>query len=84
MEQFDPNPQDFKQFLAQLAENSVYSKVEYYSEIKEYLKSNGIVKGFTEDQLELSDGTKIKLEQIVRINGQAAPGYNREYFKCDC
>lgn len=66
-----------------------YVKVQYFSDIHEFLTLTAVVKdmieGREEEILVLASGEEIPLKNIVRLNDQVAPRYKDNMdFTCDC
>ena len=66
-----------------------YCKVQYFTEIHEFITCNALIKDvFTqagEEFAMLSTGESIRLDKIVSINGILAPQYAYiTDFSCDC
>lgn len=78
----------FYDVLQEAATRRIYSKIQYYSEIREFLTVYAVIKDmFTkngEEYVRLNTGETIRLDQIVRINDTLAPGQNVDDFTCDC
>ena len=88
MEAYKPINCDFHSVLEDLATRGAFSRIQYYSDINEFITAQAIIKDlYTKEKEEfmvLSNGDIIRLDRIVRVNDHAAPGYDEEYFKCDC
>lgn len=65
-----------------------YLGLHYYTDIREYISTTGIIKEISVrpngEFIILSTGEEIRLDRIVRLNGERAPGYHESDFTCDC
>ncbi|TXK50492.1 hypothetical protein FVR03_04735 [Pontibacter qinzhouensis] len=79
--------QQFRTALEELVRQKVYVRVQYHSEIGEFMNVRALLKQLTTtagvDYLELATGETIPLSKLVRVGDTPAPGYDTEYFKCD-
>ena len=85
---YHPVACDFYDILQETATRRLYAKIQYYTEIHEFLTVSAVIKDiYTKDGeefIELNTGETIRLDRIVRINDHLAPGQNVDDFTCDC
>ena len=85
---YHPVACSFYDVLQEAATKRIYSKIQYYTDIREFLTVSAIIKDFHtkngEEFIELSTGETIRLDRIVRINDHLAPGQNIDDYTCDC
>jgi Rho-binding antiterminator len=78
----------FYDVLQEAVTRRLYSKIQYYTEIHEFLTVSAVIKNmYTKDGeefVQLNTGETIRLDRIVRINDTLAPGQNVDDFTCDC
>jgi hypothetical protein len=80
---------DFQKTLTTVIEQRIFSKIQYRTELQEFVTVTSLIKErVTEDGREsvvLANGEKLPLDKIVSINGVIAPGYE-DYMaiSCDC
>ena len=78
---------DFVALLADLVAKQPFIRIQYYSEIREFINVTAVPKELFEkngeEYLRLATGEEIRLDRLVRIGDKPAPGYSEEYFKCD-
>ena len=79
----------FHDLLLEKATLRAYCKIQYFTEIHEFLTCHALIKDvFTragEEFVELSTGELIRLDRIVSIAGELAPEYAHiTDFSCDC
>ncbi len=88
MSDYKPISCDYHSVLEHYVVKQLFCRLQYYSEIKEFVTVQTVLKDlYTEhgqEFLVILDGTKIRLDQIVRVDDKAAPGLGDDYFKCDC
>ncbi len=91
MEQkYTPINCSFHDILLSLATEKKYCKIQYFTDIHEFITVNSIVKEvFTiaekEEFMLLLEDEKIRLDRLVSINGIFAPQYTHiQDFSCDC
>ena len=65
-----------------------YCRIQFKTPLKEFRTVEAmIIDVYTENSeefIKLSTGDIIRLDYLVRINKEAAPGYDESYFGCDC
>jgi len=65
-----------------------FCRIQFKTEIHEFKTVNAIIQDvYTEsgeEFMKLSTGDLVRLDRLVRINDEAAPGLDDSYFKCDC
>jgi hypothetical protein len=89
METNKPVAADFQQELKKVIEQRVFSKIQYRTDLQEFITITSLIREKVtengEDWVELANGGKIRLDQVVSINGVVAPGYE-DYMaiSCDC
>lgn len=86
---YSPIDCGFHDVLLSKATLREYCKIQYYTEIKEFITTNSLIKDvFTKDGeefMELTLGENIRLDRVVSINGMFAPNYSTiKDFTCDC
>ncbi|GAA4438738.1 hypothetical protein GCM10023188_34520 [Pontibacter saemangeumensis] len=78
---------DFVAVLADLVAKQPFIRIQYYSEIREFINVTAVPKELIEkngeEYLRLATGEEIRLDRLVRIGDHRAPGYSEDYFKCD-
>lgn len=75
--------------LEATATRKIYSKIQYFTELKELITVNALIKTFVTENREefmlLCSGEKIRLDRVVSVNDHLAPTYSGfEDFTCDC
>lgn len=87
-ENYEPVSENFHQKILDLIAKRKFIKVHYFNEYHEYISSTTILKEIITnargDFALGNTGEEIRLDKIVRLEGQAAPGYSIEDFTCDC
>ena len=84
-----PLTTDFQEVLNQVIEQRVFSKIQYRTELQEFITVTSLIKEkVKENEVEsvvLANGESIRLDKIVSINGVISPGYE-DYMaiSCDC
>ena len=84
-----PLTTDFQEVLNKVIEQRIFSKIQYRTELQEFITVTSLIKEkVRENEVEsvaLANGESIRLDQIVSINGVISPGYE-DYmdFSCDC
>ncbi|WP_114783083.1 hypothetical protein [Botryobacter ruber] len=85
---YKPVDRKFYDELQALAKEKAYVRIQFYTDIHEFLTINASLKGLhqqgEEEYLLVSTGEEIRLDRLVRVGNTAAPGYDEDYFKCDC
>lgn len=79
----------FDLLLTSVIEEKKYAKIQYFSDLHEFITVNSLIKSkFQEGEteyVELTNGEKVKLANLVSINGIYAPKYTYiQDFTCDC
>jgi Rho-binding antiterminator len=79
----------FHDVLLEKATLREYCKIQYFTEIREFLTCHALIKDvFTQAGEEfalLSTGESIRLDRLVSVNGTLAPQYTHiKDFSCDC
>ncbi|WP_242919972.1 hypothetical protein [Pontibacter liquoris] len=84
---YSPIDPAFKDALEELIAQKAYVRIQYFSDIREFLTRNALLKELHKapdgEYLHLATGEEIRLDRIVRIGDRPAPGYDEDYFKCD-
>lgn len=80
---------DFYKVLQEKVRNRSYVKIQYFTDIHEFMTSMSVLKSITMqegmDHLLLASGECIPLDKIVRLDGMVAPDYEGMMdFTCDC
>ena len=88
MEQaYRPIDSDFRRTLEQLIDEKPFIRIQYYSDIREFLNTTAMPKELIQkdraEYLRLATGEEIRLDRLVRLGDNPAPGYGADYFKCD-
>jgi Rho-binding antiterminator len=86
---YQPISCSFHDLLLEKATFKAYCKIQYFSEIQEFQTVNAVIKDvFTRHKaewMELADGTTVRLDKIVAVDGLLAPNYGHyQDFSCDC
>ena len=85
---YHPVACSFYDVLQEAVTRRLYSKIQYYTEIHEFLTVSAVIKNLYtkngEEFVQLNTGETIRLDRIVRINDTLAPGQNVDDFTCDC
>ena len=88
MGDYKPINCNYHSVLEHYATLGTFCRIQYYTEINEFITVQAIIKDLYtmkgEEYMELNTGAIIRLDKIVRVNDDAAPEYDDEYFKCDC
>ena len=84
---YQPVETTFREELLAYVANGKYVSIQYFSDIREYLSTRAVLKEIyfrdNADYLLLSSGIEIRLDRIVRVEGNPAPGF-QDYFACEC
>ena len=89
METSKPVAADFQEELKNVIEQRVFSKIQYRTDLQEFITVTSLIKEKMaesgEEWVELVNGGRVRLNQIVSINGVISPGYE-DYMaiSCDC
>ena len=89
VEKYKPINCDYYDVLTEKATMKSYCKIQYFSELHEFITTNAVIKDiFTkngEEFILLATGELIRLDRLVSINGELAPHHSRiNDFSCDC
>lgn len=83
---YKPVNNNFKEELETLIAQRSAVRIQYYSEINEFLSVTAMIKDLfvkgEEEYIALATGEEIRLDKIIRVGSKPAPGYDEEYFKC--
>lgn len=78
---------EFKAVVHELVAQGKYSRVQYFSDINEFLTTRAKLKNLQTEQggefLQLVTGESIRLDQIYRLDDHVNPGY-QDYFNASC
>ena len=81
---------DFYNEIEKVINQRTYTKIRYFSEIREYLSVTSLIKEIILKEEEgfalLANGTEIRLDRIISIDQVVSPDYP-DYaldFSCDC
>lgn len=77
----------FKAAISHMAARRVYAKIQYFTDLHEYIKLNAVIKEYLveEELLILASGEKIPLSQIIGVDDILSPLYPYfQDFTCDC
>ena len=81
-----PTAEAFRQRIDAYVKARKYIGIQYYTDLHELIKTSAIIKEVFEkeevDYLRLHTGEEIRLDQVSRLDGQAAPGHDAEDFSC--
>jgi Rho-binding antiterminator len=84
---YKPVDKAFHDELAILIKNKDFMRIQFYTDIHEFRTTKALMKDLIfkgdEEYLLLATGEEIRLDRIVRIGDQPAPGYDESFFKCD-
>jgi Rho-binding antiterminator len=87
-EEYIPVIGPFRQLLERCQGERKYVKIQYFTELREYLSVSALIKQIVAEAeaefLVLSSGELVRLDRIVRVDGTPAPGYHIDDFTCDC
>ena len=66
-----------------------YVRIEYLTDLNEFIKTDAMVLGVSTengfDTLDLADGQRIPLDQVISIAGRLSPRYpGYANYSCDC
>ncbi len=85
---YEPVEEPFRKDIEAYLQKRKYIGIHYYTDIREYISTTGIIKEISSrpngEFILLSTGEEIRLDHIVRLNGERAPGYDVSDFTCDC
>ncbi len=88
MKSYTPISCDYHSIIEHYATKKIFCRLQYYTDINEFITISTLITDvYTKsgsEFIEISDGTVIRLDKIVRIDDKPSPGYSDEYFKCDC
>lgn len=62
-----------------------FVRIEYLTDISEFIKTDVLVKKINADTIELGTGEEVPIDRIIRIGGVMSPrfpGYDN--YSCDC
>lgn len=84
-----PIDQKFRSILQDAANRKRYVKLQYFTDIHEFITVMAVVKDLFErngeEYIRLHTDEEIRLDRIVRMDQQVAPPYGDIYdFTCDC
>ena len=84
---YKPVEPGFWALLEDLVAKRPFIRIQYYSDIREFLTVTAVPKELFERNgvpfLRLATGEEIRLDRLVRLGDKPGPGYSEEYFKCD-
>ncbi len=79
---------DFRTHLRDLLEGRKSVRIQYFTEINEFISTTAIIKKLFDregvEHVSLSSGEEVPLSKLVRAGDMPAPGYGKDYFACDC
>ena len=85
---YEPVEELFRKEIETYIQKRKYIGIHYFTDIREYIPTTGIIKEISArpdgEYILLSTGEEIRLDRIVRLNGEQAPGYDISDFTCDC
>ena len=88
MEKYKPINCNYHSVLEHYATLGTFCRIQFYTAIHEFKTVQAIIKNIytlkAEEFMVLSTGEEIRLDRIVRVNDEASPQYDDDYFKCDC
>ncbi len=62
-----------------------FVRIEYLTDISEFIKIDALVKKINADTIELGTGEEIYIDRIVRIDGVLSPNFpGYDNYSCDC
>lgn len=62
-----------------------FVRIEYLTDISEFIKTDVLVKKINADTIELGTGEEVGIDRIVRIDGVISPKFpGYESYSCDC
>lgn len=62
-----------------------FVRIEYLTDINEFIKTDALIKKINADTLELGTGEEIYIDRIVRIDGVLSPNFpGYDNYSCDC
>jgi hypothetical protein len=62
-----------------------FVRIEYLTDISEFIKTDALVKKINADTIELGTGEEIYIHRIVRIDGALSPNFpGYDNYSCDC
>lgn len=87
-EHYEPITADLRQALENFRNSRKYIRIHYFTDIHEYISTAAIIKDIYWQQeaafMMLNTGEEVRLDRIVRLDGQLVPGYDIQDFTCDC
>ena len=86
---YKPIDEAYYSTLEDLAARRKYCRVQYFTDIHEFITTRAVVTGLLpeagEEYLHLNTGEKIRLDRIYSVDDNFAPGFeNYHEFSCDC
>ncbi|GEO06740.1 hypothetical protein AAE02nite_44040 [Adhaeribacter aerolatus] len=86
---YKPIDETFYSVLEDLAARRKYCRVQYFTDIHEFITARAVVNGIVaeagEEYLTLATGEKIRLDRLYSVDENFAPGFeNYHEFSCDC
>jgi len=88
MEKYQPIDCNFYDILEALATRRRYTRIQYFSHIHEFCTVDSVIKdlyikeGF--EYMALADGTEIRLDRLVSVDGKFVPGKGFDGISCEC
>ncbi|PRY08840.1 Rho-binding antiterminator [Pontibacter ummariensis] len=84
---YKPVENSFYELLQDLTSKKAYIRVQYYTDLHELINVTTVTKELIEKEgaeyLLLATGKEVRLDRLVRVGDNPAPGYDEAYFKCD-
>ncbi len=88
MSSYQPIDCNFYDILEANATRKRYIRIQYFSDIQEFLTVDAIIKDlFIRDKAEymlLSSGLEIRLDRLVSVDGHTLPGQGFDSISCEC
>lgn len=81
--------ENFHEYVRGKVNSRIYSKVQYFTDIREFITVTAVAKALTEKDgaefLILATGEEIRFDRLVRVDDMVAPQYKDMMdFTCDC
>lgn len=85
---YQPIDCNFYDILEANATRGRYIRIQYFSEIQEFLTVDAIIKDlYIKDKAEymlLSNGSEIRLDRLISADGELVPGKGFDGISCEC
>jgi Rho-binding antiterminator len=88
MAKYQPIDCNFYDILESLATRQRYARIQYFTELHEFQTKDAVIKDFfIKEEFEfmsLADGSEIRLDRLVSVDGKFVPGKGFDGISCEC